>query len=246
MGEAGGGKPADFFVSYTAADRGWAEWVAWQLEEAGYRVVLQAWDFLPGQNWAHRMHEETDRAARTIVILSPAYLSSEFGAAEWLAAFARDPLGASSRLLPVRVADCERPGLLKQVVSVDLFGADEATARASLLDAAHAARSSRAKPAAPPVFPPLDADSARGAQRLDALVGAAIPAITRGDEQLAVPRLCHVTEEIGEIREVGHVVGADMVEAGGCAQGFADGLREQPVPDDRDSQTAVRHASTQW
>jgi tetratricopeptide (TPR) repeat protein len=163
VGEAGGSEPADFFVSYTAADRGWAEWVAWQLEEAGHRVVVQAWDFLPGQNWAHRMHEEADRADRTIVILSPAYLSSEFGAAEWLAAFARDPLGASSRLLPVRVADCEPPGLLNQVVPVDLFGADETTARAALLEAARAAQSGRAKPAAPPVFPPLDADAARAA-----------------------------------------------------------------------------------
>ena len=33
----------DFFVSYTQADRGWAEWIAWQLEEDGYRVLLQAW-----------------------------------------------------------------------------------------------------------------------------------------------------------------------------------------------------------
>jgi TIR domain len=27
-----------FFVSYTSADRTWAEWVAWQLEQAGYQV----------------------------------------------------------------------------------------------------------------------------------------------------------------------------------------------------------------
>jgi hypothetical protein len=26
---------SDFFVSSTAADRLWAEWIAWQLEEAG-------------------------------------------------------------------------------------------------------------------------------------------------------------------------------------------------------------------
>jgi hypothetical protein len=25
----------DFFISYTGADRRWAEWIAWQLEEAG-------------------------------------------------------------------------------------------------------------------------------------------------------------------------------------------------------------------
>ncbi len=25
----------DFFISYNSADRTWAEWIAWQLEEAG-------------------------------------------------------------------------------------------------------------------------------------------------------------------------------------------------------------------
>jgi hypothetical protein len=26
---------AEFFVSYAGADRAWAEWIAWQLEDAG-------------------------------------------------------------------------------------------------------------------------------------------------------------------------------------------------------------------
>lgn len=37
----------DFFISYNRADGLWAEWIAWQLEEAGYTAVLQAWDFRP-------------------------------------------------------------------------------------------------------------------------------------------------------------------------------------------------------
>lgn len=31
----------DFFVSYTQADRAWAEWIAWVLEEAHDRVVVE-------------------------------------------------------------------------------------------------------------------------------------------------------------------------------------------------------------
>jgi TIR domain len=38
----------DFFICYNKADRGWAEWLAWQLEVEGYKTVLQAWDFRPG------------------------------------------------------------------------------------------------------------------------------------------------------------------------------------------------------
>ncbi len=36
----------DFFISYTGSDEAWATWVAHQLETAGYRVLIQAWDFV--------------------------------------------------------------------------------------------------------------------------------------------------------------------------------------------------------
>ena len=41
----------DFFISYTQEDRSWAEWIGWVLEEEGYAVTLQAWDFRPGGNF---------------------------------------------------------------------------------------------------------------------------------------------------------------------------------------------------
>ncbi|EIV91450.1 FxSxx-COOH system tetratricopeptide repeat protein [Frankia sp. QA3] len=157
----GGGRSAsdadgwDFFVSYTAADRGWAEWIAWALEEAGYRVLLQAWDFVPGSNWVNGMHDGVQRAARTIAVLSDGYTRSVYGTAEWQAAWAADPTGAARKLLVMRVADCDRPGLLAHVVSTDLFGHPERQARAELLRAATLARSGgRAKPREAPPFPP--------------------------------------------------------------------------------------------
>src|SRR6185437_5598940 len=39
------GDRADFFVSHAGAERAWAEWVAWQLTDAGYTVELDAWDW---------------------------------------------------------------------------------------------------------------------------------------------------------------------------------------------------------
>jgi hypothetical protein len=35
----------DLFISYAAADREWAEWIAWTLKTAGYRIRIQAWHF---------------------------------------------------------------------------------------------------------------------------------------------------------------------------------------------------------
>ncbi|MEX5636606.1 toll/interleukin-1 receptor domain-containing protein [Parafrankia sp. FMc2] len=144
----------DFFVSYTAADQDWAEWVAWQLEDAGYQVLIQAWDFVPGSNWAVRMQQGTTEAERTIALLSAAYLRSVYGQNEWHAAHTADPAGFTRRLLPVRVEDCPRPGLLGQIVTIDLFGHPADTARQHLLDAITTARAGRAKPTAAPAFPP--------------------------------------------------------------------------------------------
>src|SRR5712691_3818654 len=143
----------DFFVSYTEADQVWAEWIAWILEEIGYKVLIQAWDFVPGTHWILRMHEGTARSARTIAVLSPDYLNSQYGTAEWLAAWGRDPDGALRKLLVVRVADCERPGLLRDVVGVDLFGTAEAVARASLRRMVTSAVQGRMKPDERPAFP---------------------------------------------------------------------------------------------
>jgi hypothetical protein len=93
----------DFFISYTHADKNWAEWIAWHLEEAGYTAILQAWDFHAGGNFVLAMDSATRQAARTIAILSPDYFASQFTPSEWAAAYRRDPKGESGLLVPVRV-----------------------------------------------------------------------------------------------------------------------------------------------
>jgi hypothetical protein len=144
----------DLFVSYTQADRAWAEWIAWQLEEDDYRILIQAWDMVPGADWAHQMQEGIQGAIRTIAVLSAAYLDSVFATAEWQAAWRDDPLGEQRKLLVFRVAECERPALLGGVVSVDLFGVGEAAARSRIRSEVRGAVTGRAKPGAEPVFPP--------------------------------------------------------------------------------------------
>ncbi|MDT3442458.1 MULTISPECIES: toll/interleukin-1 receptor domain-containing protein [unclassified Pseudofrankia] len=151
---ASGGAQWDFFVSYTQTDRPWAEWISWTLEEAGYRVLVQAWDFVPGSNWLAGMHNGVQYSVRTVAVLSDAYARSVYGTAEWQAAWAADPDGAKRKLLVARVADCARPGLLNQVVSIDLFVMSPDQAKAELLRTAGLAISgARAKPTTAPPFP---------------------------------------------------------------------------------------------
>ena len=140
----------DFFISYNAADREWAEWIAWQLEEAGYSLVLQAWDFRPGSNFALEMHSAAQAAERTIAVLSPDFLHAEYTKPEWAAAFASDPTSKQGRLLPIRVRPCDLTGLLKTIVYLDLVGLDRAAATRTLLEGVERGRR---KPSREPEFP---------------------------------------------------------------------------------------------
>lgn len=143
------GASRDFFVSYNRADLAWAEWIAWQLEAAGYSTVLQAWDFVPGSNFVLEMDKAAQQAKRTIAVLSPSYLAAPFPQPERGSAFAGDPTGAERKLVPVRVAECDPPGLLGQIVHIDLVGLDEDEAREQLL----AGMRERLKPSQAPAFP---------------------------------------------------------------------------------------------
>lgn len=147
-----------FFVSYNKADRAWAEWIAWQLEHAGYTTILQAWDFRPGSNFVLEMQRAASEAERTIAVLSPDYLTSLFTQPEWAAAFAQDPTGEKGTLLPVRVRECKLDGLLASIIYIDLLGRDEITARDVLLAGI---RRERYVPSTAPRFPPAPTSAPR-------------------------------------------------------------------------------------
>ncbi|MCY7285816.1 MAG: toll/interleukin-1 receptor domain-containing protein [Cyanobacteria bacterium CAN_BIN43] len=140
----------DFFISYTGSDSPWAEWVAWTLEEAGYSVVFQAWYFRVGGNLVLDMQNAILEANRTIAILSAHYLERPFPQPEWAAAFAQDPTSQTRKLIPVRIEKVKPPGLLRQIVYVDIFNCDETEARQRLLSSV---QEGRMKPEQPPQFP---------------------------------------------------------------------------------------------
>jgi tetratricopeptide (TPR) repeat protein len=153
MGDRQGQNGRDFFISYTERDRPWAEWIAWQLEAAGYTTVLQAWDMPAGTAFVHEMDRAVQSTQRTLLVLSPAYLESTFGEAEWRIGFRTDPSGTRRHLIPVRIQECEPRGLLADRVWIDLVGLDEAEARDRLIEQIQAALRGRAKPQDRPRFP---------------------------------------------------------------------------------------------
>lgn len=145
----------DFFISYNKADRNWAEWIAWELEEAGYSLRIQAWHFRPGNNFVLEMHRALLMTERVIIVLSPDFLRSGFTAPELADAFARDPTGEKRLLIPIRVTVCQPEGLLRQVIYIDFAdGCCEKEARSRLLKGLQA----EGKPKTRPIFPRKAAD----------------------------------------------------------------------------------------
>jgi len=143
----------DFFISYNKVDKLWAVWVAWALEEKGYSVIIQEWDFLPGNNFAVCIHNALKKARDLISILSPDYLTSDYCQAEWTSKFCEDPAGAERKIIPIRVRKTAIDGLLLARGYIDLVGLEEEQAKETLL---RGVSSERAKPTLPPRYPGVE------------------------------------------------------------------------------------------
>src|SRR4051812_26613821 len=141
------GRATDFFISHAGRDTGWAEWLAWQLHEAGYTVELDVWDWAPGQDFVARMETALKRADRLLAVCTEAYFSSTFGGAELRATFA-GAAAAEGRIVPVLVEPVTLPPLYAPLIPLDLTGLDETAAAARLR-----ARLAGGRPTGPPPFP---------------------------------------------------------------------------------------------
>jgi hypothetical protein len=119
--------------------------IAWVLEERGYQVKIQVWDFGAGSNFIGEMHQAVAEAERTLAVLSPEYLASHFAQMEWKAAVAQ-----RKELLPVRIREVEPGGVLAGIVYTDLVGLTAEAARSALLTAA---KKERPKPLTEPPYP---------------------------------------------------------------------------------------------
>ena len=128
------GDACDFFVTYNGNDESWATWIAAVLEASGHTVVIQAWDFRPGDNFIAGMDHALATCRHTLGVLSPHYLGSVFTRAEWTAAYRQTLLGKSRGFIPVRVAECDVAPLLGPLAYIDLVGFEESEARRRLLE----------------------------------------------------------------------------------------------------------------
>ena len=124
----------DYFVAYHAADQNWAEWIGERLQEAGYTVELQSYDYWARSSMILEMFAVSAIADATIAVLSPEFLAENLDRPEWQAAYAQDPTGALGILIPVRVRESDVESLLADAEYIDLVGLEGEAAGAALIE----------------------------------------------------------------------------------------------------------------
>ncbi|MFJ6843014.1 FxSxx-COOH system tetratricopeptide repeat protein [Streptomyces griseoluteus] len=159
------------FVSYAGLDRAWAEWVGWQLKQAGHQVELDRWSWRTGDDFVQKMNAALDEADAVVALFSKNYFAPErWTREEWAANFA-----VRGRLVPVVIeplTDDDIPVILAGKLRQDLHGLDETSAASALLEAVHGPGT----PAGPFDFPGVtavapDAKPDSGRPRLPSSVG---------------------------------------------------------------------------
>ncbi|MFI7598427.1 FxSxx-COOH system tetratricopeptide repeat protein [Actinoplanes sp. NPDC049681] len=151
----------DVFVNHAGRDRAWAEWVAWELVEAGFTVELDYWDWEVGENFVEKMRDALQRADRMVALFSEAYFEPQRHTSPELAALLADRSPARKRLIPVRIEPVTPPLLYAPLLSIDVFGVPEDHARQQLIEAVRGKR----RPDGRPEFPgshPTATDAGRG------------------------------------------------------------------------------------
>jgi hypothetical protein len=108
----------DVFLSHNQADKSRVRRLAERLRAAGLRVWLDEWVIQPGDD-IYLAIERGLEASRTLVLcLSPAALGSDWvglerstvGKGNWPF---RDPANAGRRFIPLLLADCKLPDILR-------------------------------------------------------------------------------------------------------------------------------------
>ena len=111
----------DVFISYSHQDKEWVKGTLLpRLEEAGLRVHIDYRDFELGVPSLVNMENGVERSRKTLLVLTPNWVASEWGEFEALLIQTKDPAGRGRRILPLMVQPCELPARLQVFTYLDL------------------------------------------------------------------------------------------------------------------------------
>jgi hypothetical protein len=109
----------EVFISYSPADREWAEdWLRPRLEQAGLRVCTDD-DFEPGVPKLINIERAVGNSRQALLVLTPAWIDSEWSEFAALLSQSSDPAARQRQLLPLMLQPCRVPPRIGMLTSID-------------------------------------------------------------------------------------------------------------------------------
>ncbi|MBI5383164.1 MAG: TIR domain-containing protein [Verrucomicrobia bacterium] len=127
----------DVFISYSSKDKAWVRGeLLKRLEEAGLKAIIYFRDFTPGAASIKEMEHGVVKCRKTLLVLTPNYLESEWCEIEFRMAQTLDPANRDHRIVPLLRTECEKPLSIAALTHIDFTdGADHDLAWRQLLTA---------------------------------------------------------------------------------------------------------------
>lgn len=110
----------DVFISYSHHDHDWVwDWLLPRLEAAGLAVCIDERDFDIGVPSLVNMEQAVERSGKTLLVITPAWVNSEWTAFESLLVQGSDPAGRRARMLPLVREQTDMPPRIRMLTYVD-------------------------------------------------------------------------------------------------------------------------------
>ena len=114
------------FISYSSKDKKWVkEYLLKKLEEKGIPCHIDFRDFDIGIPALINMERAVEISAKTILVLTPDWVKSDFANFEGLMLQTDDPIGLKKRIFPIMLRNCEPPKRLKIFTYADFTNESE-------------------------------------------------------------------------------------------------------------------------
>jgi len=124
----------DVFISYSHKDSQWVRnWLLPRLEKTDLRVCIDYRDFEIGAPSLVNMERAVELSRKTLLILTPNWIQSEWTNFEALMIQTEDPIGLKRRLLPLMLEKCDLPRRLSIFTYADFRCSENREAELSRL-----------------------------------------------------------------------------------------------------------------
>jgi hypothetical protein len=116
----------DVFISYSSQDRNWVKTnLITRLEDRGFKTCIDYRDFIPGMPSIKNIEQSVLNSHKTLLIMTPHYLSSSWTEFENILLQTLDPSNQQLRLIPVLQQKCDLPLRLRTLTYLNLANPED-------------------------------------------------------------------------------------------------------------------------